>query len=217
MVAELRKSYRRARSDAEKDVRKRVILESANKVILKMGLDNFTMNAIASAAGVAKGTLYLYFETREELLLAIYNEKFEAFFRTLTKKMRRGMSDESYCRLLLKTARKDQLLIALGARLTSIIETNVSAESFTYSKRAMRDNTSSGADRLEKLLDLPTGSGSRVLYALMALLMGAAQIDISSGVHHKDLPSDVSEIVKTASLERVFMSGAKLVFKGVRA
>ena len=38
------------------------------------GFDAFTMNKLVSAADLAKGTLYLYFTTREELLLALYTD-----------------------------------------------------------------------------------------------------------------------------------------------
>jgi AcrR family transcriptional regulator len=38
------------------------------------------MDAVAKKCGLAKGTLYLYFSTREELLLAVLQEDFTAWF-----------------------------------------------------------------------------------------------------------------------------------------
>ena len=43
--------------------------EAANRLFLEHGVDNTTVDAICAAAGVAKGTFYLYFHRREDLLL----------------------------------------------------------------------------------------------------------------------------------------------------
>ena len=45
------------------------IREAANKLFLKNGVDATTVDAICSAAGVSKGTFYLYFHRKEDLLL----------------------------------------------------------------------------------------------------------------------------------------------------
>ena len=37
------------------------------------------MNVLAREAELAKGTLYLYFRSREEVLLALYGEAFNKF------------------------------------------------------------------------------------------------------------------------------------------
>ena len=45
------------------------IREAANRLFLEHGVDSTTVDAICAAAGVAKGTFYLYFHRREDLLL----------------------------------------------------------------------------------------------------------------------------------------------------
>ena len=45
------------------------IREAANRLFLENGVDNTTVDAICAAAGVAKGTFYLYFHRKEDLLL----------------------------------------------------------------------------------------------------------------------------------------------------
>ena len=44
------------------------IQEAAARVIAQDGLDGATLDAIAKEAGIAKGTIYLYFRNREELV-----------------------------------------------------------------------------------------------------------------------------------------------------
>jgi TetR/AcrR family transcriptional regulator, cholesterol catabolism regulator len=45
------------------------IRESANRLFLERGIDQTTVDAICEAAGVSKGTFYLYFHRKEDLLL----------------------------------------------------------------------------------------------------------------------------------------------------
>jgi AcrR family transcriptional regulator len=57
---------------AEEDSSKRrQIIEGARQVFLAQGFDAASMDKIARAAGVSKGTLYVYFKDKEELFDAI--------------------------------------------------------------------------------------------------------------------------------------------------
>jgi AcrR family transcriptional regulator len=51
-----------------KDFRTREILGAARSVIAELGVREASMERIAQAAGISKGTIYLYFENKEELL-----------------------------------------------------------------------------------------------------------------------------------------------------
>ncbi len=54
----------------------RQVLEGARKVFLADGFDGASMNDIARAAGVSKGTLYVYFDSKEALFEGLVrNEK----------------------------------------------------------------------------------------------------------------------------------------------
>lgn len=44
------------------------IRDAASRVVASTGLAGATMDAIAAEAGIAKGTIYLYFENREDLI-----------------------------------------------------------------------------------------------------------------------------------------------------
>ncbi|MBS7539657.1 TetR/AcrR family transcriptional regulator [Ancylobacter lacus] len=58
--------------DAEK---RRQILEGARRVFLALGFDSAHMAEIARAAGVSKGTLYVYFASKQELFSALVDEE----------------------------------------------------------------------------------------------------------------------------------------------
>ena len=53
----------------EGNSKRRQILDGARKVFMNLGFDGASMNEIARAAGVSKGTLYVYFADKNRLLL----------------------------------------------------------------------------------------------------------------------------------------------------
>jgi AcrR family transcriptional regulator len=61
--------------------KRRQILEGARKVFLSAGFDGASMSEIARAAGVSKGTLYVYFDSKD------------ALFEALTIDQKRGLAE----------------------------------------------------------------------------------------------------------------------------
>ncbi len=64
-------------SDDESDKRRQIVA-GARAVFLAHGFDAASMNDIARAAGVSKGTLYVYFKHKEELFEAIVEQECDA-------------------------------------------------------------------------------------------------------------------------------------------
>jgi len=58
--------------------KRRQIIEGARAVFLAQGFDAASMNDIARAAGVSKGTLYVYFKHKEQLFEAIVEQECQA-------------------------------------------------------------------------------------------------------------------------------------------
>jgi AcrR family transcriptional regulator len=63
------------------------ILEAARGVFASKGFNNATMDDVAEAAGVAKGTLYLYFPSKREIFLETFRQGAVA----LQEEVRRNM------------------------------------------------------------------------------------------------------------------------------
>ena len=59
----------------EDSSKRRQILEGARKVFMNLGFDGASMGEIARAAGVSKGTLYVYFADKNRLFEAIVEEE----------------------------------------------------------------------------------------------------------------------------------------------
>jgi TetR/AcrR family fatty acid metabolism transcriptional regulator len=61
------------------------IIEAARRVIMDVGYPDASMDRIAQAAGVAKGTLYLYFKNKDELLARTFAEEHDHMMDNLRK------------------------------------------------------------------------------------------------------------------------------------
>ena len=66
-----------------------VILDAALRTFVKRGYSETKVAEIASEAGVAEGTLYNYFLSKEELLLALFDEKWGGIIDEIKKKISR--------------------------------------------------------------------------------------------------------------------------------
>lgn len=56
-------------------VKRKQIMDGASRMFLSQGFDAASMGAIAREAGVSKGTLYVYFKSKEDLFEAIVEEQ----------------------------------------------------------------------------------------------------------------------------------------------
>lgn len=64
------------RAEAGQDARKRqAIIEGAKELFFSQGFDAASMDDIAEAAGVSKGTLYVYFKNKEQLFGEVIREE----------------------------------------------------------------------------------------------------------------------------------------------
>ena len=75
---------KRERHDAILDAAERVLLHSPERVA--------SVAEVADNAGLAKGTVYLYFPSKEELLLAVHERRISGFFHDVIALVEAGAS-----------------------------------------------------------------------------------------------------------------------------
>lgn len=63
------------------------ILRAAAKVFARSGYFNAKVSEVAKTAGVADGTVYLYFKNKDDLLTSIFNWAMEEFIASARKEM----------------------------------------------------------------------------------------------------------------------------------
>src|SRR5688572_11769799 len=70
----------RARKEEDKQAKREQILAAAAKLFTRMPFEDIKVERIAEACGFAKGTVYLYFPSKEELFLELYERELDAWF-----------------------------------------------------------------------------------------------------------------------------------------
>jgi len=74
------------------DERKTQILNAAEDVFNQKGFDDARMDDIAEETGLSKGTLYLYFKSKNDLIIAILDRIFQREFKQLENLQQDGLS-----------------------------------------------------------------------------------------------------------------------------
>jgi len=74
------------------DERKIQIINAAEDVFTKKGFDEARMDDIAEETGLSKGTLYLYFKSKDDLIIAILDRMFQREFKQLENLNQDGLS-----------------------------------------------------------------------------------------------------------------------------
>ncbi len=67
--------------------KRRRILDGALKAFAKKGFYNTKVSEIASEAGVADGTIYLYFKNKDDLLISLFEDRMEWIIERLSSEM----------------------------------------------------------------------------------------------------------------------------------
>ncbi|MCL6119441.1 MAG: TetR/AcrR family transcriptional regulator [Deltaproteobacteria bacterium] len=74
-----------------------LILSSSRKLIEEIGFSALTMDKVAQKAGIAKGTVYLYFKDKDDLLEKVLSSGFEKMFERI--KIRVGNESGAFNKL----------------------------------------------------------------------------------------------------------------------
>jgi AcrR family transcriptional regulator len=100
--------------------RTREILAAARSLLEQRGPEAMTMEEIAAAAGVAKGTLYLYFQSKDDLIQALITQVGENIIQDVEASLETpGTPPEKLIRVvavLLEYLNRERLLFPIYAR-----------------------------------------------------------------------------------------------------
>ncbi len=84
----------KALTDSQKRGKELEILQAATRVLAAGGFEALTMDLVAKEARVAKGTLFLYYRHKEDLVLAVFSAMAETLGKTLAALSASGLPPE---------------------------------------------------------------------------------------------------------------------------
>ena len=93
---------RAATKQVEKNHKYHQILEAAIKVFARQGFHQSTVAQIAKEAGVADGTIYLYFKNKDDILVQFFNYKTKQVFDSFRAEVARTESSLDKLRYLIR-------------------------------------------------------------------------------------------------------------------
>ena len=73
------------RKEREKILRKEQILDAAETIFFTQGVEKATMDSLAEAAELSKGTLYLYFKSKEDIHYAVTQRGLQRLFEKMKR------------------------------------------------------------------------------------------------------------------------------------
>jgi len=170
----------RARKDEDKEARRRLILDEALALYTATSYAEVKMADVAERSKLAKGTVFLYFPTKEALFLALLEDLLFAWFEKLDGILSSGegrWTGAKLARMVAESLEGQEALTRLLALLQTVLEQNVTEEQVRgFKERLLTVLVNTGALVEKRLAFLQPGEGGRFLLHLHALVTGLRQM-----------------------------------------
>ena len=198
----------RARSETAKLEREDSILTATEILLRQSGYDSMTMQAVATAAGLAKGTLYLYFTSRESLVLAVHGRLFDRWIDRFAVYQPELTGFDGFCRDFARHYADDPLFLQLAGFATALLEPQLDREAYIKSKRGMARRVKRLAGLVCQQFAIAPTAAQKLIWGFLTIAGGAAQMTVRPTVSEADLPDDVIVFTSLANFETVFVNAA---------
>ena len=170
---------KRARSFEQKTERRKQIMDAATALIRKKPFHELGMADIAKKAGMAKGTVFLYFKTKEELFIAVTFQQFEAWFDSMDRQLENiarskvRLSNISFLKRIRPVVDEHTLLPRMVAIMHVVLEQNIGYEEARALKRMLADRMRHTGMLIERCLPyFRPGQGAKLITLMSVLVIG---------------------------------------------
>lgn len=170
----------RARSAREKADRADSLVAAARELLAGEAYAAVSVQAIATRAGVAKGTVFLYYPTKEALGLAVLDLLLGEWSTDLADRidaLERPASPSTVAAAARRSLEGRGELLRLIALMSGVLEANAGTEAVVAFRSTLGRRAADLGGRLESVLPfLRRGEGLEVALTLHALVAGIAQM-----------------------------------------
>src|SRR5258708_18265296 len=143
---------RRARAPEEKSERRAAIVRAAEALARRDPACTCSVEQLAREAGLAKGTVYLYFRSREEMLLAVHEKQTHEIFDVIARALAAPrVSAESVVRAGLRYLKAHPEFYPLAGTCRGMLDTNVSTDAALAFKSGIGKRLQPLGERIEQL------------------------------------------------------------------
>jgi len=174
----------RAVQTEDKRERHEAILDAAERLLVRSPDRVASVAEVADAAGLAKGTFYLYFQSKEELLLALHERNIDVFFSAVIAMVESdaAIGIDEMLELIHRHMVRPALFLPLAARCFGQMAQSVPTEAAVAFKQRMAERLRrAGAGMERHFPQLEPGDGLALFRRSYALILGLWQMSASSG------------------------------------
>jgi AcrR family transcriptional regulator len=212
---------RRAISDEQKEERRQAILDAASQLFQETSYEAVNIAEVAEKAGIAKGTVYLYFKTKEELFLALQAQEFEAWFDEVDTYLEEIQAAQETCTieelvaLSSRSLENRPILVRLITIVHAILERNIDFSTALSFKQMLRSRILQTGFLLEACVPfLQPGQGARLMLLTYVLVIGFQQLADPAPVVKQTFAEPGMEIFKINFLDE-FSEALKVFLYGL--
>ena len=174
-------TFQRARSEEQRQVRRRAILDTAAAMLVEMPVAQLRLNELSRRAGLAKSNVLRYFESREAVLLELLDIEFREWLATLPDELADGVDAtadvparrEQLAQVIARSLATRPVLCDLVSAQAAVLERNVSSAVAARFKRAAVASVSVLAGAVLAHLSELGEPGAERFAALAMLVAGA--------------------------------------------
>ena len=169
----------RAMQAEDKEERQQGLLDAAERLLLRAPGAMPSVADVADEAGLAKGTVYLYFPSKEELLLALHERNVGGFFQSLIRLLD-GAGPVDFDHILALTHEHmvdPPLFLPLASRCFGLMAQSIPDAAAIAFKQRMADRLQRAGAGLERHFStIAPGAGLILLRHSYALILGLWQM-----------------------------------------
>ena len=173
-------TFQRARTEEQREIRRRAILDVASAMLGEMPVAAVTLNELSRRVGLAKPNVLRYFESREAVLLELLDLLLQEWLTELEGELAAVVDDNRpmeeratvVAEILSRSLSDRVALCDLFGAQGSVLERNVSVEVVARYKRVSLDRLTTMAALLQK--HLPELGDNAALFSLQTMVMAGA-------------------------------------------
>lgn len=207
--------------EKQKENRRKAILKTARHFFEQNSFESIKIIDIAKECGIAKGTVFNYFKTKEELFLELLYQEYEVWFERMRESLRsiHGKSEQDFCqaymRFFQETIRENPTFYRLSSILHQVLEKNISPEAAVRFKGLTYGLMMETGKEIDSCLpSLSAGTGATLLLKSHALIVGIHNLCIQPTVI-KEAIEELKMDVFNIDFESFFLATLKTLLQGL--
>jgi AcrR family transcriptional regulator len=175
-ASQLLQPRKRARQADQKLERRQAILDAAWRAFHTTPYGELTVAAIARETELAKGTVFLYFRTKEEIFLAVTGQQMTEWFDAVDDRLAQlpvSATPEDIVEIIAGSLQERVYFTRLLAILSTVLEQNANYDALHQFKHLLLIRLARTGALLERGIGfLQPGEGAHLLMQLEALVIG---------------------------------------------